>query len=1283
VNVGATKKGLISMIRAASTAGLSLCLLLIATARADDSFDRQIRPLLRDHCLTCHSTEAQEGELDLERFDSWESIKRHPDVWEQVYQQVELGQMPPASAETLPTDQRALLLAWIQRTLDQIARENAGDPGPVVMRRLSNHEYTYTLRDLTEIASLEPAREFPVDGAAGEGFTNVGDALVMSPALLTKYLDAAKGVAQQVVLLPDGFRFSTSTSPQDWTAEALDRLRDFYARYTTQSTGDQVTLQGIGLDMGTGEGRLPLHDYLEALQGRRDTADLSPKYLEILRQVFTTAEPSPLLEPLRAKFRSGQVSAADIESWQRVLWKFELVGHVGRPNGPQAWQVGVDPLITSQEFRLPLTGTGGQHVFLSSQPVGVGEAAVGKDDQVLWEQPRLVAKGRPDLPITQLKELEQHLTNRRQQILENVESTLAVLAAQVAGITATPDAAPTASPAVDDHLLHAWRDYLGLNSLQLEPLLPTRIERHPDYAFVQGWTAGEDCSVWANASENSVRTPGLIAARSIAVHPSPSREVVIAWQSPVTAAFQIAGRVADAHPECGNGVTWRLEVRRGGTAEVLAQGVSDGGREIPLGPLTAVPLQSGQVVALAIGPRDGNHFCDLTAVDLTISDGRETWNLSRDLSPKITAGNPQGPWHMLSQSTSADRARDLPPVMAAWRDKPTTEAAQEIRAHLESDFPLTHPLLAAAMRSFQSSEPAATLSQSPGEVIELTIPAVFAAGAEFVVTGRLAPHSIGGVQLNVSPARPADPQTPIRADRPVVVAEQSPAREKWQTWFEEFRGTFPVALCYSRIVPVDEVVTLWMYYREDHHLRHLLLNDGEQQELNRLWDELLYISQAPVKQVDAFEQIYQFATQDRPDLVVEFEKMREPIRQEAARFQAAEPEREMAQKTALLQFAARAWRRPLSPAEQADLLAFAPRSMLVRILASPVFLYRGERTTGEQRAVDDWELATRLSYFLWSSLPDEELRQLAAAGQLSQPEILEQQARRMLRDDRVRRLATEFGCQFLHVRDVATLDEKSERHFPSFLELRADMQEEVTLFLIDMMQNDRRVLSLLDADHSFLSPALAEHYGVPIPQQPWQRVDGLQARGRGGVLGFAATLAKHSGASRTSAILRGMWVSEVLLGEKTPNPPQGVPVLPETPPEDLTERQLIERHSSDPQCAGCHRRIDPYGFALEGFDAIGRLRAADTQTVLYDGTPVSGMGDLRSYLLQERRTTVLKQFSRKLLGYALGRSVQLSDQTLVEQMASSPDPTFAEMVAHVVHSQPFRDVRGADPPDER
>ena len=169
----------------------------------------------------------------------------------------------------------------------------------------------------------------------------------------------------------------------------------------------------------------------------------------------------------------------------------------------------------------------------------------------------------------------------------------------------------------------------------------------------------------------------------------------------------------------------------------------------------------------------------------------------------------------------------------------------------------------------------------------------------------------------------------------------------------------------------------------------------------------------------------------------------------------------------------------------------------------------------------------------------------------------------MLKDDRVRRLATEFGCQYLHVRDVGSLDEKSERHFPMFTSVRADMQEEVTRFFIDLFQNDQSVSTLLDADYTFLNKPLADHYGIPFEGDGWQRVEGLRTFGRGGALGFSATLAKHSGASRTSAILRGMWVSEVLLGDKISNPPKGVPTLPEEAPEGLSERQSIERHSSD------------------------------------------------------------------------------------------------------------------------
>jgi hypothetical protein len=320
----------------------------------------------------------------------------------------------------------------------------------------------------------------------------------------------------------------------------------------------------------------------------------------------------------------------------------------------------------------------------------------------------------------------------------------------------------------------------------------------------------------------------------------------------------------------------------------------------------------------------------------------------------------------------------------------------------------------------------------------------------------------------------------------------------------------------------------------------------------------------------------------------------------------------------------------------------------------------------------------------------------------------------MLKSDKVRRLALEFGCQYLHVRDVATLEEMSERHFPTFLDLRDDMQEEVTRFFIDLIQNNRSVISLLDADHTFVNAELAKHYGIKaeewgqknssahspapidtlrsppgslrlsvslrsalLPTSEWHRVDQIRSQGRGGILGFAATLAKQAGASRNSAILRGTWLTEVVLGEKLPIPPKGVPTLPEEAPANLTERQLIERHSRDENCMGCHKRIDTYGFALEGFDAIGRARQADTKTVLPDGTAVDGLNDLRDYLLTKRRDDFTRQLCRKLLGYALGRSVQLSDKPLIEQMMKS-DLRFGTLVEQIVRSRQFREVRGKE-----
>jgi hypothetical protein len=279
------------------------------------------------------------------------------------------------------------------------------------------------------------------------------------------------------------------------------------------------------------------------------------------------------------------------------------------------------------------------------------------------------------------------------------------------------------------------------------------------------------------------------------------------------------------------------------------------------------------------------------------------------------------------------------------------------------------------------------------------------------------------------------------------------------------------------------------------------------------------------------------------------------------------------------------------------------------------------------------------------------------------------------------------------VRDVAELDEKSERHFPEFVGLRGAMQEEAERFFADLFREDRAVMSLLEADHTFVNGPLARFYGLKAEGEGWRRVDGLRAAGRGGVLGMAATLAKQSGASRTSPILRGNWLSEVVLGEKLPRPPKGVPVLPEVAPQGLTERQLIERHSSDPACARCHQRIDPYGFALEGFDAIGRRRERDaaglavaTATTLPGGVVVDGLAGLRDHLAGARADDFRRQFCRKLLGYALGRAVQLSDRPLLEGMIArlkEGEGKVGSVVEAIVLSRQFREIRGRDFDPER
>lgn len=1380
-----------SLFRRIVAVGMSL--IGLSANGQDFEFEQSIRPVLRQYCVDCHSTQKKEGELDLEQFANSKTAALQPKIWERVLEQIADGEMPPKDKPQLAPDFQTKFVTSLQGMLDQMALANAGDPGEVVLRRLSNMEYTYTLRDLTGINTLEPAREFPVDGAAGEGFTNAGAALVMSSSSLTKYLDAAKDVASRAVFLPKGVRFSSSSSRRDWTNESLARIRDFYAQFTVNAQ-ETVSLGGTGPVNNVG-GRIPLEKYLAAineeraaLTGGKISIDLvarqrklSSKYLELIWTMLHDQKPSAILDTLRSKWQDGDLTVADIAPWQSSLWRFTNVGHLGKVGGPMGWMNPVSPLATQQEFRVKLAApSDGQDVVLY---LSAGDALDGNThDYALWENARIVSEGRPDLPLKNIRTTWQRLRKRRETIAASTPQCLAA-AQEVHSANGPIDIASIAKKYdVDAEVLTGWLNYLGFHSskeVAINNLLTGKVENVSNYGFIQGWSGENAYSVLANSSDATVQIPGTMKPYSIATHPSPSLSSVIGWRCPEPGEYVIDGSVQDAHTACGNGVTWSIEVRRGKSRETLATGVTIAGNVSVVERMEKVSMKVGDMIALVIAPGRGNHSCDLTAIELSIQNSGKEWSLAKDIVPDILAGNPHADrrgnphvWYFFGEPESLSAASTIPPqsLLARWRrttdDDERKRIALQVQRLLQQDFeaiPADSPdrkvhtdllsfngpllashLLSSANEIEDGSETRYGLSPSlfgkhpqggsveggslcvrAPNVVEVRLPTALVQGAEFVVQGRLHPSSgdEGSVQLQVLTSLPTD--TGLRPSSfnsakltgawtsslpsmafaaPVLVHEGSTAQKRLENAFHDFRQLFPAAACYTTIVPVDEVVTLTLFHREDEPLSRLILDDKQIAQLNQLWDELHFVSQDALTLVDAFQQIWEYSTQDGPNAPQgdkRLEPLREPILRKAEEFKKFVVSVEPLQLEAAIRFAEKAWRRPLTDLDQNAMRDFyqslrtnevahdeAVRLVLVRILTSPAFLYRGEVSEKGMNPtrVSDWELATRLSYFLWSSSPDEELRTAAAKGTLNAKEILTSQIRRMLQDEKVRRLATEFGCQWLHIRDLETLNEKSERHFPTFVELRDDMQEEAVLFFMDMFQSDRSVLSLLDADHSFINAELAQHYGIEVVSKEWQRVDGWRARGRGGMLGFAATLTKQSGASRTSPILRGNWVSEVVLGEKLPRPPKDVPVLPEETPDGLTERQLIERHSSDAKCANCHKRIDHFGFALEGFDAIGRSRSIDTAGLQIDtlaklpgGGELNGLDGLRSYLVEQRRDDFLRQFCRKLLGYALGRGVQLSDKPLIDEMIVQlklNDYRVSVAIERIVHSPQFQRIRG-------
>ena len=364
----------------------------------------------------------------------------------------------------------------------------------------------------------------------------------------------------------------------------------------------------------------------------------------------------------------------------------------------------------------------------------------------------------------------------------------------------------------------------------------------------------------------------------------------------------------------------------------------------------------------------------------------------------------------------------------------------------------------------------------------------------------------------------------------------------------------------------------------------------------------------------------------------------------------------------------------------------ATQMALAAMLVSPSFLFRIETSPppGASRNLNDFEIASRLSYFLWSSMPDNDLFRAAVRGELRSPEQVVAQARRMLRDPKAVALARNFGGQWLGLRGLDEIDPDPQR-FPTFdAALRGAMRQETEFFFEHVVREDRSILEFLDADYTFVNERLALHYEIScITGEAFQKVS-LDPRQRGGLLGHASILTVTSNPTRTSPVKRGKWILENLFAAPPPEPPANVPELADGKSGQLTGtlRQRMEQHRADPACATCHKLMDPIGFGLENYDAIGAWRTRDGDAVvdasgeLPDGRGFQGPGELRS-LLAQRKDDFRRCFIEKMLTYGLGRGLEYYDACAVERIAAASaaaDDRISVMIAEIVSSPAFRQI---------
>lgn len=973
---------------------------------------KTVEPMLSAKCYSCHGGEKTRGDVDLKQFAADPKLAVEFEIWAKVKDSIENGDMPPKKAKPLTDAEGSAITGWIGSSLDALAESNAGDPGPVTMRRLTNAEYDNTIRDLTG-RDYGLAKEFQTDGGGGEGFTNTGDVLFMSPAAIDKYFAAARKLADNATIMP-----------------------------------------GTGI----------------------------------------------VFHPNRIGLRGPEQVKAQAEQGLYVWYQQKAAPHLPKD---------FDPMREGDYMH------------------------------ACWKHKN------QNVPLEQLAK----------------DMKLSI------------------------HFLNNW--WKLVNSTEPK-------SRYLDLVRV-GWRE-------------------LPADEKIAHERIKDIEAgLLSWNNP---------------KKPGSGVQRR-------------QQDSDGIRPYPM----QGDVKGKKQVFLCVGDLGDGNKGDIALINkIEVSVGKAKldyfqWlNKTLDAKRKAAAANPPPP----DLEAIKIRIAELEKIRAAFGKHP--QQGRQIEPNV---------LALAAPVVFELPLPEDAHWINVNTRLDMQNPDVEAAT----------------LQWTIATDKPRD-VTKIMPGVLTIWKRQTEAARKTMGDFGVMKQAFP-DMFERRLEEVADNLYrngrpgLGVYYFSDEQLGQLL---GEKDR----------------RQLEAMKKDYGYAAprQLNPQQQKEFDGL---------------------VLGHLRNFAQRAWRRPLGEEEKKKLDALyfdgrnkeldresAAREVVVRVLVSPNFLFKAEtlpqlaEVKGPDVPLSAHELASRLSYFLWASLPDWELRKTADDGSLLKPEVLAAQTQRMLRDPKANALAKEFAGQWLKFSGFDAQSTVDEKKFPQFTpEIRADMQREVVEFFTHLVRDDRNVTDVILGDYTFLNERLAAFYGVPdVKGGEFREVKAAQQQ-RGGLLGMGAVLTKTSRPHRTSPVLRGDYLYQVVLGFSSPPPPPNVPELKETTkPSSL--REALMQHRADQACSVCHDRIDPLGFALEGFDPIGRFRTTDETGgqiddtgELKDGTKFQGLAGLRDYL-KKNEGQFLTQFTRKLLGYALGRQTLPSDKKLLAQMQSSLKANggkFSAAVLEIVKSRQFLNRR--------